>query len=370
METYYPVRERGAMPMPIRFRAYSAVLLFAAFFYALSLVGPAWAQSDAVSGSAQNLGQWERALQSDLIAEKFDGLDSVAGHLRAERTRLAGGDWQLHVFYAALDAPQQSEQDSLEHITHLEHWMAQRPDSVTARVALATALTRWAWVARGHGYASTVTAEGRKLFMERMKEAQAVLESSVKTCPQWYYAMMMVGNAQGWDAPRMHQLLADGIKFEPGYYYLYLQYANYLLPKWHGNPGDASRFAQISADAIGGDGGDILYYQIATNLIKLGDDEFPPHEMDWQRIQRGYLALASQFGLAHRTENELAFMAWRLQDSEIAHRQFTLIGENWSRAVWRDRNYFDRARDWSHSPTTTPLPGQTVLRVAPTGQEN
>jgi hypothetical protein len=317
--------------------------------------------------SAQGTAQWERDLQGDLIAEKFDGLDATADQLRSGKTRLPGGQWQLRVFYSALDAPQQSEQDSAEHIAHLEHWMSQRPNSITARVALATALTRWAWVARGHGYANTVTPEGWRLFRERIDQAQIVLEGSQKMqimCPQWYSAMLTVGTAQGWDLERMHQVLEEGVKFEPGYYYLSQQYANYLLPKWHGRSGDASSFARTSADAIGGDAGDILYFQVATELIKRGDDEFPAHEMDWQRIQRGYQALFSQYGSAHFPQNQLAYMAWKFQDANVARQQFEVIGSSWNRNVWGNRDYFDRARDWAQSPTASLLPGQGQLQPA------
>jgi hypothetical protein len=118
-----------------------------------------------------------------------------------------------------------------------------------------------------------------------------------------------------------------------------------------------------SGDAVGGSNGDILYFQITTNRIKRGDDDFPVHEMDWPRIQRGYQALTSRYGATRRTENELAFMAWKFQDAAVARQQFTLIGENWGRAVWRDRNYFDRARDWAQAPTAAPLPGQSDLSV-------
>jgi hypothetical protein len=160
----------------------------------------------------------------------------------------------------------------------------------------------------------------------------------------------------------MRNVLDDGIKFESGYYYLYMQYANYLLPKWHGKAGDASNFARTSADDVGGDAGDILYFQIATELIKRGNDEFPVHEMDWQRLQRGYQALLSQYGPARFPENQLAYMAWKFQDSVVAREQFTLIGDAWNRNVWLDRNRFDRARDWARSPTPALLPGQGQIQ--------
>jgi hypothetical protein len=320
---------------------------------------------NSTQNSAQTSAQWERDLQANLIAEKFDVLDTTADHLRSEKTRLTGGQWQLRQFYGALDAPQQSEQDSAEHIAHLEQWVNQRPNSITAHVALATALTRWAWVARGHGYGSTVTPEGWRLFQERMSKARVVLESSQNLsamCPQWYSAMLMVGTAQGWGAARMSKVLEDGIQFEPGYYYLYVQYANYLLPKWYGQPGSASKFASTSADAVGGEGGDILYFQIGADLIKRGNDEFPVREMDWERLQRGYEAIAAHYGVGRYQENQLAFMAWKFQDSAVARQQFALLGETWNRTVWPNRSYFDRARDWAHSPTPALLPGQGQIK--------
>ena len=308
---------------------------------------PASGDDDEIASSME---QWTHSIGLALIQEKFVDLDRMADQYRREKTRLPGGEWRLRVFYLALDAPRQTDEDTRDHIAHLEHWVQQRPDSITARVALATSLHRWAWVARGHSYADKVTPEGWKLFNERMKEAQSTLEAAAGMsgmCPQWFSEMMAVGLAQSWDAARMKEVFDRGIQFEPGYHYLYLQYANYLLPKWDGHPGDASAFAKTSADGAGGSAGDLLYFQIATILIKRGDGSFPVKEMDWDRIQRGYQALSAQYGTSRRTMNQLAFMAYRFKDATVARQQFEAIGDRWSRGVWGDRELFDRARDWA-----------------------
>ena len=300
--------------------------------------------------SALSQSGWRQLVETNLIQEKFDELERMAAEYRSEKSRFPGGDWKLRQFYGALDAPQLTDKDSVDHIAHLERWMQERPQSVTARVALATSLHRWAWVARGNGFANTVTAEGWRLFGERIQRSQQVLESAAKLdakCPQWYSEMMTVGLAQSWDAGRMKDIFDRGIQLEPGYYYLYLEYANYLLPKWDGKPGDASAFAKSSADDVGGDAGDELYFQIATILIKRGDGDFPVHEMDWERIQRGYQALTAQYGASRQSKNQIAFMAYKFKDAAFARQQFELIGNNWSQFVWRDRQFFDRARDWA-----------------------
>ena len=134
---------------------------------------------------------------------------------------MAGGGWRLRVFYSAIDIKEPTDEATEEHIAHLEHWIAQRPNSITARVAMAEALHRWAWLARGTGYASTVTPAMAKLFFARIERGQAVLEEAAKLgtmCPQWYSEMMTVGLAEGWEHEKMRRTCLDrATKFEPGY---------------------------------------------------------------------------------------------------------------------------------------------------------
>jgi len=301
----------------------------------------------ALSGS-----QWTKAIQADLVAEKFDNLDRMAAQYRREKTRFNGGAWKLTNFYGALDKPELTDKDTRDHIEHLRHWIAERPESITARVALATSLHRWAWVARGNGMANTVTAEGWRLFDERIQESLKVLKAAAslhEQCPQWYSEMMVVGLAQSWDAKQMEEIFQQGIQFEPGYYHLYKQYANYLLPKWDGKPGDATAFAKSSADNVGGEAGDQVYFHIATAVIGKNGSEFGVKQMDWPRIQRGYQSLTAQYGTTKWLKNEIAFMAWKYRDAAFARQQFEVIGDRWERSVWHDKERFDRARDWAQS---------------------
>ena len=311
----------------------------------------------AADDSNVHEGRWKHTIEADLVAEKFDDLDRMADEYRRDKSRLPGGDWKLRVFYEVLDAPQLTDKDSADHLAHLEKWMKLRPESITARVALATSLHRWAWVARGNGLANTVTPEGWKLFAERSHEADIVLQGSRDmrtTCPQWYSQMLAVGVAEGWEPSLMKEMFESGIQFEPGYQYLYKQYANAILPKWYGKPGDAAAFAKSSADKLGGDTGDMIYFEIAANLIRRGDDDFPVKEMDWERIQRGQHVITQLYGSNRRIENELAYMAYSYRDTAVARRQFASIGGDWATGVWRDRKLFDRTRDWASGHTDWP----------------
>lgn len=307
-------------------------------------------QSDEESSAVED--HWSHNVRNLLIEEKFDELDSIADRFRNEKTRASGGGWRIREFYEVLDVPYKTDKDFVDHLEHLRKWMQQRPESITARVALATSLTRWAWVARGNGLADTVTDEGWRLFGERANEALTVLQGSRDMrakCPQWYSEMMIVGLALGWNGSQMRDIYDRAVQFEPDYEYFYKARTNYLLPKWYGKEDDATAFAKSAADKLGGDAGEIMYYRMATCILKRGNgniDRFL-QQMDWPRIQRGYTLLNAQFGHDGRSDNAFAFMAYRYKDAPTAQRQFALIGDKWSVHVWRDRNSFERARDWS-----------------------
>ena len=64
-------------------------------------------------------------------------------------------------------------------------------------------------------------------------------------------------------------------------------------------------------------------------------------------IALGYQALTAQYGTTRWLKNEIAYFAYEFRDAAFARQQFELIGDHWERSVWRDRERFDRARDWS-----------------------
>lgn len=103
---------------------------------------------------------------SDTIAgllkeSKFKQLDCLANRFRSSKERFPGGAWKLHVLYQGLDNPVQypqypTEKDWNVLLRRLKQWVAVRPRSLTARVALASAYVDYAWHARGNGYVDTV----------------------------------------------------------------------------------------------------------------------------------------------------------------------------------------------------------------------
>ena len=71
--------------------------------------------------------------------------------------------------------PPATEAEWADTLDRLKRWAAQRPESVTAQVALAYGYLNYAWQARGNGDAASVTAEGGRLMQERLMLAETEL---------------------------------------------------------------------------------------------------------------------------------------------------------------------------------------------------
>jgi len=159
-----------------------------------------------------------------LVHHDYDFLERAAGQARSSRERWRGGTWKLEFIYSDLKTPldpqMASEAEWLNHLALLQKWANERPESITAKVALANAYFQYGWHARGNGSIATVTAENRGLFAERLAKARETLltvpASDIK-CPQWYQLMLDIAMSEGWDRQSYDDLYGRAVKFEPGW---------------------------------------------------------------------------------------------------------------------------------------------------------
>ncbi|MGB7189036.1 MAG: hypothetical protein WBD10_02760 [Acidobacteriaceae bacterium] len=279
-------------------------------------------------------------------------LDAIANRLRSRRLRFQGGGWQLHVIYTILSTTRSNTPTDAAwetQIAGLREWMRRDPSSPTPRIALADAYENFAWKARGNGLAHTVAPEGWNLFKERIQQAREVLEQEGKMGhddPEWYDAMLTVASAQGWNRAQTDALADEALKKEPEYFYPARLMADYLLPKWYGQPGDTEDFAEKIADRIGGTQGDATYFLVAEYIliIERCDCRNSRAAMSWPRIRKGYAAVERLYGTNNFEHNALAFLALRVADDRTARQAFEEIGDNWDKDVWGSKAFFDDCR--------------------------
>jgi len=68
-----------------------------------------------------------------------------------------------------------NDSDYNQHIARLKKWITAYPDSTTARLSLAHLYLNYASVARGSGFADTVSDSQWKLFFSRAAQAEVLL---------------------------------------------------------------------------------------------------------------------------------------------------------------------------------------------------
>ena len=290
-----------------------------------------------------------------LKEEKFAELDCLADHARSERERLPGGLWKIQLLYQGLRQPvshpmHATQEDWTYLLQRLQKWVKARPESITARVALALAFLDYANDARGTGYANTVSESGWKLFGERTADAKQILDEASKLaskCPEWYVAMQMVSINQGWSVTEARALFEEANKFEPEYYIYARDLAFYLLPKWSGEAGDTEKFVQEIADRVGGDKGDILYFQVAAAKYVICGCNNNPH-LSWDRIKRGFEASEKRYGVSMLNLNRIAYLAsyFGERDPVYADKIFSRIGEQWDEETWGKKETFENMKKW------------------------
>lgn len=294
-------------------------------------------------------------VRTQLEQERFKVLEDVAAAERAGKTRFAGGGWRLHTFYLAVESPKgkapATEAEWADVLDRLKRWETQQPDSITARVALAYGYLNYAWQLRGDG-STPLTAEGKQLFNDRAKLAETELNQAFELpakCPEWYFVMLQTGRARGWEVEDLTTLFQRAIAFEPEFFYYYQELALSLTPKWRGKEGDAEKFAQESANRVGGKPGDILYWQITQSILGNRDLGNNPPQFSWSRALLGYQDTVEQYGASQLRQNQLAQMAAKFGDYMVTDETFTQIGDRWDQGTWGTKEYFEKVKAWARN---------------------
>ncbi len=172
----------------------------------------------------------------------------------------------------------------------IKKWVESHPDSTPARLMQATFYMDYAWKARGTGFASSVSPEGRKLFKERRGRALEVLAASpVSVTTSLYGVYLAAGIRAPGDFEEARRLLDEVTEREPGFFPAYNLMGNYLLPRWFGKPGELEYYAAGVAERLGGAEGDILYARLLGSAANREEDKFVVlHHPDYARMVRGY----------------------------------------------------------------------------------
>jgi hypothetical protein len=170
--------------------------------------------------------------------EQFDNLDRLFNDWNDQRQLSADGRWRLTSFDRGVSQQFAGGTAWDSGYQLIQRWRTKSPSSRAAAIAEAIYWERYAWSARGTGYANTVSEEGWKLYEERLAKAEATLLESQRyasTSPLWDYEFISVAEGLNWPVARRLGLFKNAYQKEKSFVANYSVFVRGLVPKWGGD---------------------------------------------------------------------------------------------------------------------------------------
>jgi hypothetical protein len=302
------------------------------------------------------------SVESKLLKRQFEALDGLESELRDPDIRLIGGNSQLYEFYGALGAfatmglfSCNSQVSFDEKRELLEQWIAAKPKSLGAHIALGQLWWNAGYQERGEGYANSVGFfQWISSYADLYKAKTALANIDIGADPHGYYLLMEIAQDEfGWFTNRrgtLDNLYSEGVRAYPLYFHFYSLRAQILQVRWYGQPGELDAYEASLATSPGGDAGSVAYSFIAYKLMQSTERSIllRTNGLSWPLIRSGYAVRERLYGLRNRDWNALLNLALAGVDREAAKAAAAQIGENWDPVVWKERSYFDYAVGWSN----------------------
>lgn len=299
----------------------------------------------------QEAAPWQNRLKGLLSQRRYDEIEKIATELTRSRRCAANGDWHLLFFLRGLwSARGDKRAEALWRSNHalVTQWSRARPQSQLARTVLFDSWISGAWVARGEDY---VVASPEK-FAARLEAATLVLQSLLDSSkagqvqaprsPLFYVAFFHWAQFSGIPRADYEKMFARAIAAYPDCTKFYGSKTNYLLPQWYGEPGEWERFADQSADRLGGEAGDTLYARLVCQQSEGVRAIWEDSTASWPRVKRGLEAILRRYPDSLWAGTELFYLAAIRHPSDVptALQALQIVGGRQAKGFWRPPGLF------------------------------
>jgi hypothetical protein len=212
---------------------------------------------------------------------------------------------------------------------------------------------KYAWLARGHGWANQVTPEAWQLFRERLGEAENALNRGWSLNPydaQIPTVMISICLGQEKPRPEMEKWFARAMQLDPDNYPAARAKLIYLLPQWYGSRDDLLAFGRqcVASTNWGGRVPLILadaHSQFASTLSGTDWQDYWAQPDVWPDIQASYERYAQCAPDATSFRYPYALYAFRCRQWQAFNDQLKIIRQN-DPAI--NANYFGGAEAFSN----------------------
>jgi len=292
-----------------------------------------------------------------LAESRFDELDNKAAELNRTSARWPTGRWQIYSFYQQItgDLSLRDVAEYNQRVGQINAWIQEKPDSVAAKISLMKALTGMAWAHRGGGYNNTVTAAGRKKFIEFMNKVIATglkLRAEQATDLMLYNYLINAESAMGAKKSFLVKLAKESSKINPEFYLPYIRTLTNLLPKWHGKPGEAEEFSRWAYQLVDKKSPEVVFQTHRAFKRSATDKIYSRMNFHWASIRRSFENFRTTY---HANDSDFHLMA-KLSclhgDKEAALAYFAQTYGSWnylSKRVWGKEEKLNRFVKWANT---------------------
>ncbi len=214
-----------------------------------------------------------------------------------------------------------------------------------AQYVLGDKYVDFAWLARGGGWASTVSDEGWKLFGKRLERGEEALRTSWQLSPslaQVPMRMIWVCIGRGHPRAEMERWFRQGQTLSSGWYELYQAKVQFLMPKWHGSNREVVQFGRAClTDTNAVKRARLMIVDIHEELERYFREDDPKSgrrspkvnlsyyrdPVVWKDIRSAFEIFFREWPEATGWHHNFALHAWRAQDWKVLNEQIPLLGE-------------------------------------------
>ncbi len=280
---------------------------------------------------------------NQLFKEKnYKKLNELADKYEKEKTATFDQVAALSAFYRGIGQEfnacagiRKSDEEWVAHGASIAAWMKQFPQSNTAKLAAALHQIDIGWRARGAGYSSTVSADGRAQYQTHIADGRAQLEriqAASKNNPAWYAGMQLVALAQGWKPAQARDLFERAAKIDP--YYLDIHYANaaFFSPQWYGDEQQLRAAINRSAELTKKKMGQTMYARLYWTQ-NVSASALNSGAVSWKQMKAGFEDFIRIFP-EDRLRNALAVHACMVNDGKTVKSQLDKLDAGFSGEMW------------------------------------
>ena len=298
-------------------------------------------------------GEYGHRVRMLLIGERFDRLDAIADSLGRTGDHWPSGR-PLHDSFFDRGFGEVDDQKNADawkmHLLRLRQWTEARPESYTARYALAEGLIGRAWAARGEGWASSVSRPEWGRFENDLIEAGRMLRqmpAPAQDAYEWRIAMMQVLHGTGEDL-LYRGLATSTLGRYPAEPRLYTNIALHLMPRWYGRAGEWEAFANDATANLPDSIADEFYARIVTSQSGYAQNVFRESRgLSWPRTRRGLLAWRRRWPASTQPLSAAALLGWMAGDRDLSRASFESLRDTFDVEVWQWMPPYSAARKWA-----------------------